>query len=277
MKKVAALCIIVILVAGCGPTKVTDEERQTAILKNVKTHSDSGSLIVSWDSYEGGLIAGYNIYVSISPLTEDYPGTDLPESIPPHNAAPFPGDTEPGDKREHYVADGLENGIRYYVSVRVAFPDESLSPPSEEIVAVCGPSGEIELSIRYKSGNDGYSFVQDEYVKAGDMANDIYFYSKDGVDYLASPTRLDAFLRGTNFATLPHKGEIDEVRQMVRDDESQLFGDRVVINTGDWVLMKTPESAHALLRVLGFSGEGESRKVRLFYSFSSMKNGEIFF
>ena len=128
-------------------------------------------------------------------MRKDYPGATLPSSVKPFNPTPFPGDTNPDDGVEHFTAEGLQNGVTYYVTIRTVYPDGTLSPPSREVGVVCNPRGEVEISIRYESEHDGYSFAGDRYVRADTDENDLYFFSKDGIDYIASPDRLDGFLK----------------------------------------------------------------------------------
>ncbi len=194
----------------------------------------------------------------------------------PFNRIPFAGDTNPDDGIQHFMAEGLENGVKYYVSVRVVYPDGTLSRSSAEIPVVCGPRGEIELSFRFRSEHDGYSFAKDHYVRANALDNDLYFYTKDGIDYLGSPSRLDGFLRTNNFSTLPFRGELGEIRSQVATLGRLPFGDRIVINEGDWILMRTPEDRYALIHILGFSGQGVKRSVRLFFAYSTAAGEKLF-
>jgi hypothetical protein len=275
MKYTTMALLVCLGLSGCGPSKVSEETAAFTPPSNVAVEPDNHQLTVSWDSYRRGTIAGYNIYITEFPLVESYRGINLPDSIEPYNDVPFPGDTEPEDERENFVADGLENGVKYFVSVRVVYPNGGLSRPSEERMAVCGPRGVIELGQRFRSEHDGYSFEKLEYVAADDGDNDIYFFSKDGVDYLCSPTRLDAFLRGTNLAILPYKGSFDQVRTEVEMPEWKLFGDRVRVSENDWVLMRTPDDAYALIKVLHLTGAEKNRRVELFYFFVPSKTGEL--
>ncbi|MEW5995187.1 MAG: hypothetical protein AB1744_12455, partial [Candidatus Zixiibacteriota bacterium] len=165
---------------------------------------------------------------------------------------------------------------KYYVSVRVLFPDRSLSKPSNEVVAVCGPRGEMELSIRYKSDRDGFSFEKNDYVGADALDNDLYFYAKDGIDYLVSPSHLGGFLKENRLQVLPFTGELHEVTSQFRAFKQQPTQDRVVVQVGDWVHLLTPDNTHTLLHVLGLDGDGETRSVRLFYASSPLAGEAIF-
>jgi hypothetical protein len=202
--------------------------------------------------------------------------TILPGTIRPFNLAAFNGDTDPDDGIEHFEADGLDNGKKYFVSVRTIFPNRTLSRSSAEIPAVCGPRGEIELSIRYRSEQDGFSFEQNGYVSADNLANDLYFFSKEGQDFLTSPVRLDGFLRDNRFMRLEFKGEYEQVKAQVATVDKIPDQDRIEIKKGDWVLLYTADKRFALLKVLDLSGRGDKRVIRLFYAYSALED-EVFF
>ena len=222
------------------------------------------------------MISGYNIYISEEPLAAKYPGPSLPETVKPFNSTFYPGDKNPDDGIEHFTAEGLKDGVKYYVTVRVVMADRSLSEPSNEVVAVCGASSEFDLAFRYREKNDGYSFAGDKHVRADASDNDIYFYAKDGVDYLASPSRLDGFLKNNRLTVLPYKGNIRFIKEKMKSYGGEPSEDRVAVAKGNWVLVKTDQNTHALLQVLDFKGEGEDRQVRLSLAYCPLP-GEMFF
>jgi hypothetical protein len=259
------LALLMLAITSCGPAGPGDEKRPRACLpQNVRAEAASHKMTVIWDMPCTDLIAGYNIYISEKPLVRR-DGTMI-ESARPFNHPPFPGDTNPHDGVEHFEAEGLENGVTYYVSVRIVRPDQSLSPPSEEIGVVCGPRGYVKLAIRYTADHDGFSFVGDSLVRADALENDVYFFSKDGVDYLASPKRLNGFLRDTRWQVLDFRGDYDAVAAQVALLSTVPSDERVVIEKGDWVRMWTPEGDRVLIEVLGLKGKGENRTVELFYA-----------
>ncbi len=216
-------------------------------------------MTIAWKVECPQLISGYNIYISDQPLTID--------DSQPFNDAVYPGDTNPDDGVVQYDAQGLDNGVRYYVSARVVFPDQSLSAPSEEVVAVCGPRGEIELATRYSSEQDGYSFAHNQYVRADDLNNDLYFYSKGGTDYLASPLRLDGFLRNSRFVRLLVNGDLETAKSRLASIDSEPRDNRVAVREGDWVWIVTTEGHHALVQVRKLSVEGGKGTVVLFFAY----------
>ncbi|MEA2031532.1 MAG: hypothetical protein U9N55_08090 [candidate division Zixibacteria bacterium] len=268
-------CVTVLLWVDCGPKQIAEEIPSECVPYNVIVKANDGNMIVSFKDTCSALESGYNIYISPKPLADDYPGYTLPASIAPHNNPIFPGDTNPDDGIEHYEAKRLKNGVPYFVSVRIVFPDRSLSKPSQEQVAVCGPRGKIDLAFRYSSDHDGFSFAQNEYVRANDLANDLYFFSKDGKDYLASPSRLNGFIRDNKFLILHHNGEFDDICDIISTEKAPSKR-RVTISSGDWIQVLTTDGFTALVKVLSIEGSGDERHVRLFYAFS-LRQQEPFF
>jgi len=233
-------------------------------------------MIVSWSKIGQGAISGYNIYISECPLSALYPDAYIDSSIAPYNSTPFPGDTNPEDSVEYFEATHLENGVKYFVTVRVVFPDGLVSRPSSEVTVVCGPRGEIELPIRYQSSPDGYSFEKNAYTDANSTDNDLYFYSKDGHDYLASPRRLDGFINDTRFLVLPFRGSFDEVVAHLAEYAPGVTEDQVPVVAGDWVLAHCGRGTSALLEVKTIEESGQKRRVALFFAYSTVV-GEIVF
>ncbi len=265
-----------LLLFSCGPQKVFDETSKNCYPENLQVDVNSGTMDVYWQMNCERLISGYNIYISENPIAADHPGTNLPRNIKPFNLEPFAGDTNPDDAYEHFIADQLENGKKYYVSVRVVNPDLSLSRPSNEIVAICGPSGEIELSIRYKSDKDGFSFDRNEYVRADALDNDFYFYSNKGEDYLNSPSKLDGFLRQNLLIKLKMSGTFADVRTKTEKLSRLPKDERVRVKKGDWLRLRTSDGANALIKVLDIYGEGKERKIKLFFVYNHLPDELIF-
>jgi len=267
---------LLVLLAGCATHRPVREAAQVCYPYDLKVEADNQQMTVIWKIECNRLMSGYNIYISEQSLTDKYPDSELPASLKPFNSTPFPGDTNPDDGIEHFLAEGLKNGVKYYVSVRVVNPDRILSKPSKEVITVCGPRGEIEISIRFKSDHDGFSFEKDAYVKADDIDNDLYFYSKDGTDYLASPNRLDGFLKANRFSVLPFKGDFDQVKTKLLSLDDKPTRDRVAVRQGDWVHILTSDDKHALVKVLDAKGKDERRSLKLFYAFSPLAHELLF-
>ncbi len=243
----------------------------------VSVEVDNHSMVVSFRvNCDQRLKSGYNIYITEESLAGQYPDSNWPDSVEPHNHPVFPGDLNPEDEIERYEAEGLKNGVPYFVSVRTVFADQSESKPSRELVAICGPRGELVLSQRYSSDQDGFSFMEEHVVRADGVENDLYYYSSNGDHFLASPTRLDGFLRESRFEVLPFSGDFEEVSTKVLTLSTFPEADRVEVDTGDWVWVVTADGYSALLHVLGFEGTGENRRIRLYYAFTPSRGMPLF-
>lgn len=268
-----------ILLITCGPKPkvetvppvVDTTPRSTVTPYDLSVDVASGKLTAAWKKTGDGLIAGYNIYIATHPLDGKYP-----DSIKPFNTAPYPGDTNPDDSLETYDAEGLTDGVKYYISVRVIYPNGAMSAPSNEIAAICGYRGEIELNVRFSETNDGFCFAAGKAVRADEPFNDIYLYTKDKVDYLASPSRLGGFLRETKFVQLSVMGRFIQLRESIQKLSATPTEDKVAVKAGHWVLVRTADSSHALIQVLGVSGAGQSRKLKLFIAHCPAKGEMIF-
>ncbi|HDL01755.1 MAG TPA: hypothetical protein ENH23_05940 [candidate division Zixibacteria bacterium] len=268
-KKILAISCIVsgLLLYGCPPQKTTiSSEQGDCGVSDVAVDVNDQMMNISWVNNCNKTIAGYNIYISESKNSD----------AKPYNDVPFDGDTNPEDGVENFQAEHLENGKKYYVSVGIVNPDQTESKRSTEIVAVCGPRVEIELAVRYKSDNDGYSFDSNKYVRADNDLNDLYFFSKDGVDYLSSPNNLDGFLRVNKFEKLRFQGDFHDLRNQISKYYKLAVKNKIVVTQGDWVIMTTFEKTHALIKILGFSGSGVERRIKLFVAYSPLANELIF-
>ncbi len=267
---------IVILAAlnGCAPSKTTSVEEVTPpTVSDVKPVDltvipDDQGMTVEWKRKGDGLISGYNIYITDEQQVGD--------SARPFNFEPYPGDTNPDDGIETFKAEGLENGKRYFVSVKVIRPDRSLSPSSNQASTICGPRGEIVIESRYSGEHDGYALAENQYVRAFAKSNDLYFYSTNGFDYLASPSRLDGFNRKSLFSKLSVKGSLSEIRTAVSKLKVNPDSERAELKIGDWILIRTADSHNGLLKVLGFEGEGKARKAILEFAFCPAEGAMVF-
>lgn len=268
---------------GCAPQKpaVTPETAVPATIHpdvlpvGLQVEVGNGTMTVRWKQQGTGVISGYNIFISREPLTS---GSPQGNSVSPHNTTVYPGDTNPDDDVIEYVADGLENGVKYYVSVRIVFPDQSMSKASNEAVAVCGPRGEFSLSVRYKSDNDGFSLVAGRHVRADASDNDLYFFTKDGVNYLASPDRLNSYLRKSTLILVSNGGQIDEIRSLLASGKvnSGSSNDKVAVKPGNWVLLTTAERYSALIQVKELAGKDDSGSVTVWYALCPLAGEAIF-
>ncbi|MCP4686134.1 MAG: fibronectin type III domain-containing protein [bacterium] len=277
MNKTVIAAALALMVVGCTPKQRPVEYARTVFAVEASVEVNDKTMTVAWKKSGEGMIGGYNVYISEERLAAKHPASVAKPSFRPFNEEPFPGDTNPDDGVEYFVADGLDNGVRYYVSVRAIYPDGSVSKPSNEVEVVCGPRGEIELAVRYEGEPSGFSFERNAPVKADATDSDIYFFSKRFADILGSPERLNGFLRQTRFLVLPFGGSFDEVRKQLAQNPLRATKKSVPVKQGEWVLIQTPEQKSALVQVVGFSGEqGSDRRVTLAYAFSALVGEAVF-
>lgn len=277
------VCASCIACTGCTPRDITPaeetvEQKFAVEIRPIELSAEPGKgrMTVQWKRSGDGLFSGYNIYISEQPLgSGGYSSVDA-DTVTPFNLSPYPGDTDPTDGLETFEAEGLENGRKYFVSVRVINPDRTESAPSNEVMVVCGPRGEIRLNARFAGEKDGYSLSKDQYVRADSPENDLYFYHKDGTDYLASPNRLGGYARVTGFAKLTFKGELQFLRSQLRKSPPNPADDRVAVKNGDWILLKRSDNTYAVVNVRGFEGTARERKITLYFMYCPLE-GELLF
>jgi hypothetical protein len=279
MRVVIALALALVVLCGCQPKPVVEEkpieaERPAEVSRvtvaDLSVEPNHKMLSLSWRKLGQGSISGYNIYISERPLAAAFPGASIDPSIQTYNTTPFPGDTIPQDGVEHFGADKLDNGVRYFVTVRVVYPDRSVSAPTNEVITACGARGVAELAVRHSGGNDGFSFDENRYVACDDKVSDLYYYTKDGHDYLASPHRLDAFVRKTGLVLLPWKGPQREVAARLAEAKTMTAADQVEISAGDWVLLRCSPGTEALVNVRELKGTAQQRRVVFSFVYSSL-------
>src|SRR5574341_1327070 len=158
--------VLLAFVVSCGGPKMDGVFPRSCKPYDLSVTVDSWKMTIRWRSDCARSIGGYNIYISTEPLAPQYAKRQIPEQMPTFNHEIFPGDTNPEDSLEVFEATGLTDGVKYYVSVRIILPNGVQSKPTREIATVCGPSGEIELSGRFKSEHDGFSLIQEKFVRA---------------------------------------------------------------------------------------------------------------
>lgn len=276
MKAVIFLIVLALLADGCRkrPHPWIDDgavdgtyRQGKSVPVNLVVDPASRSLRARWQVDSKTPPAAFNIYI-VPKGRED--------GAVPFNAEPYLGDTNPDDSVVEYSAVGLMNGIEYSVWVELLFADGSKSSRSDIVQVVCAPRGEIVLRIRHKYQPDGFSFSQGRYVNARDTANDLYYFSKDSIDYLCSPARLDGFLKDNAFAILPHKGTLKEVATLVPQFSDLASTDRVLVKPGQWILVRLPDATHALVKIVSVTGTNNERKVKLYYAYSAVVNAFFF-
>lgn len=222
----------------------------------------SRSLLVSWSMTSEDGVAGYNIYVE--PVASD--GSVMEKSGPqPFNATVFPGDTDPDDPRQVFRADGLSNGTNYRIAVSSVYTDGKEQLGSESTQATPRPCGEFSLAVRGKGANDGYCFDQERPVDAHDTLNDLYFFSRDGIDYLNSPARQEGLLKGNTLVRLSVSGSVAAHRPPQGSIPAHATEEKVAVRKGDWVMIESPSHQFTLVQVRDITGEGEKRMFRAYF------------
>lgn len=189
----ATLTTIIFMMMSCGPKPVSDTETVTPnIPYALKAITASESATISWqiNLQDASKISGYNIYVADSPNSE----SEL------FNSAPYPGDTDDDVTRETYLIPRLENGHRYFVSVRTVFSDGSLSKPTSIVSFLPLAQGKLTISQNYNTDHSGFCFATEKYSRARDFENDIYIFATKTKSGISSPSRLHSSLRNTKIS-----------------------------------------------------------------------------
>jgi hypothetical protein len=206
------------LALACPPSPGESSRFPSPYDLRVETVSHGADIYWSVNRKSGEIISGYNIYLSEESMKPVFP--DWRKSHPqPYNHTPYPGDTDGDITRESFEIRGLENGRRYYVSVRTMGSDGWESGPSNEVAFTPLARGEFVVSSFHSRDDGGFSFDDEISVPARDPRCDIYLYSKGNDVGLSSPHRLGAGLRKTGFIRYADKsGEVLETIKIDRGD-----------------------------------------------------------
>ena len=210
------------------------------------------------------ILRGFNIYLSAAPLTAQFPGTNLPDTIMPFNREIFPGDTLGNPNRETYTLDSIPNAIRFFIHARAVNIDNTLSRPTNEVQVICYPQGVIELEESFSGKRDGFSFVDESYCRTDDLANDLYFYHRNGDDFLCSPSRLGPVNQTTKIY------DAGEGIPLAKLDTLAPIGsplERISIRVGTNLVIVTADGRPAALHVIDLVGKNDKHKVVIEYLF----------
>nr|MBN2276127.1 hypothetical protein [candidate division Zixibacteria bacterium] len=261
------------MLAGCGkaPRPGGEVIRPDCYPENLTIKPESGKMTLMWDPNcdDSIMISGYNIYLRPKSIFERYGSAGLPRSIKPYNENPYPGDTDPDNEFETMIIEDANNGEEYFVSVRTVFPDGSVSKSSNEVAVIPRPEGEFSLAFRYSDTTDGFSFKLGNYVRADGELNDLYFFSKDGVDYIASPHRLNGFLRQTEFYSLGKTKDIYQYNHLELDIPAV---EKMPIMLGESYLARTADGNYVMLRIEDIRGQDRERILRIKYIYQTIKD-----
>jgi len=182
---------------SCGPKPKSGGVPRPHDLR-IETSSHGATAYWLVDRGKSSMVFGYNIYLTEKSLGSEFAdwGRNHPK---PYNYTPYPGDTDGDRTKESFEFTNLENGKRYYVSVRTVGPGDSESGPSNEVSFVPLAHGTFELSSDHSAETGGFSFDMEKSMPARNPECDIYLYAKGDEVGLSSPSRLSGGLRKTWF------------------------------------------------------------------------------
>lgn len=275
-KFVLSFAAVIIVAAGCRPPKKAARLETPHYCQPHSLTVDSiGSHYarIAWNPgcAEFRVMRGFRIFLSPEPLAEKYPGRDLPETIKPYNFEFYPGDDFGRLDRETFEFKNLPMAERFFVHVRVVNSDETYSLPTNEVEIVCIPQGRFALASSYSGENDGYSFVEDRPCRTTDLENDLYFYHKEGKDYLCSPSRISAVNRANKVFTGGNSPSSNPVDLVVPEGDGY---DRVVMSIGGEYIIKTEEGHFVRLKLVALDGIGDDRRAIFdYYYHAPVKKG----
>ncbi len=270
MKILLIIAACFLLIISCGPPRQIGRPAITECAPtNLTVQSNDSTLYLKWntDFPDDKVLSGYYVYLQESPIYDTYNRVILPKKIKPHNRTPYPGDTDPENSFETMTINNLANGIEYYVSVRTVFPDNTFTVSSNEVPIMCRPEGEFELAFRYTGTNDGFSFKTGQSVRADGELNDIYFYHKDGFDFIASPNRLNGFIRDSRFYSLGKTKDVYLYPELELDFEPV---EKIPVIVGESYLVLTADGTYAKIRIEEASGENKERKLKIKYIYQTV-------
>lgn len=260
---------LVMLLQGCSPGGAGKplvrpiEGGQRPIPTQIEVEPGSRQLLISWTLPFDDRISGYNVYLGVSSEVDGK--REVRWEDVPHNDSIYPGDTDPDDPRIEYLATGLENGEKYLIRVAAVSVDGTELISEELPSGIPRPSGEFTIAIRGRGEPDGYCFNCEKTVGSKDLLNDLYFFSKDGIDYLNAPSRQEGLLKENTLIPLPFKGSFKQIRSRQREFTGRVGGDKVTVKPGDWVLFQSPEKEYTLVEVRSLQGTGDQRTVTCRY------------
>jgi hypothetical protein len=268
IKGLLLLIVLLSIVTACSSGLKVKSIRTECAPSNLEVKANDHTLFLKWDTNcpDDVLLSGYYIFLEKKPIYELFHDTIPPSKIKPFNHTPYPGDTDPEDSFETMLIQNLDNGVEYFISLRTIFPDHSISVSSNEIAAMCRPEGQFDLAFRYADLNDGFNFKTGQAVRADAENNDLYFFNKDGFDFIASPHRLNGFLRHTKFYSLGKTGDVYQHRKLDLDIPSV---EKMPVIAGESYLIETADGNYAKIRIENISGEKKERFLSIKYIYQT--------
>lgn len=239
-------------------------------VRNLRVYADNGSLTLVWDVDRAAnqVFSGYNIYISERPILGTPEEEELLDLVRPFNRLPYPGDTDPDLTRETFLAQDLDNGLRYYCFVRALGSDGRPGTPTNEVMAICRRGGEAILQTIFSGNYDGFDFSAGRHVNSDAIDCDLAFYHKDGLDHLMAPSRIDPLLNQTRLWDLGVH-EFDEISEANLAGEGEL---ELKPQAGHVYAFRTAAGHYGKLRIASIADQKEIRTIRFTYMFQSIPN-----
>ena len=72
------------------------------------------------------------------------------------------------------------------------------------------------------------------------------------------------------------KGEPSEIKSRINKIKPNSDTEKLSVSAGNWIRLYIAEGGSALVKVLGFSGSGDNRKIRLYYAYLPLKDEMLF-
>lgn len=252
----------IVMLASCGPpARLASDEGRQCLPHALTVDSTAGHYaMIAWDPGcpPVRVLRGFNVYLSPTPLVELYPDGEMPSSILPFNRDIYPGDTIGDPDRETFECREIDNAVLYYAHVRAVYSDMTLSPPTNEIELVAYPGGEFTLMASYSGQQDGFSFAGDGYCRTDAVENDLYFFHRDGMDFLCSPSRLGPVNRNTLIYAAGSGESLGDISDLTPHGD---HAEKMELRPGRLYILVTADGYPAKLRVKGIAGDGDSRRV----------------
>jgi len=237
---------------------------------DLRVYPGDGSLTLAWDVDRAPnlVFSGYNIYLAERPILGTPDEQNLIDHVNPFNAVPYPGDTDPDLKHETFIAQGLENGARYYAFVRALSSDGHPGRPTNEVMAICRRGGEAILQPIFSGTYDGFDFSVGRHVNSDAIDCDLAFYHKEGKDHIMAPYRIDPVLNETRLWDLG-TGEFDGVTTPDLRGEGEI---ELEPKSGHVYAYRTADGHYGKLRIASVGNENGIRTVRFTYLYQSIPN-----
>ena len=279
INKLTAVAVLVlpilVTISGCAPAarKAPVETKPPVETARCLPHDltvdslDNHYARIAWNPGcpETRILRGFNIYLSRKPSPENRNSRAKDMAIP-YNETVYPGDAEGRADRESFEFRDLTLSTRYFARVRAVYDDSTFSPPTNEVEIIGYPQGAITLAESYFGRQDGFSFEKNDYCKTDAMENDLYYYSKDGRNFLCSPLRISRVNRKTEIFTTDKQGTLADLAHIEPRGKGL---DKAEIFPGTILLIKTATGNRAALRIVKCVDAGVVRETTIQYYYLS--------